>query len=59
MIDLSKLEKVRAELYRVDDAGTNAGQRLVSDSMFEIMPAKNMEQMPLIELTSLSQSGST
>ena len=32
------LEKVRAELYRVDEATTNQGQRLVSDCMFEVYP---------------------
>ena len=37
-IDLSKITKVRAELYRVNDAATNAGQRLVSDSLFKEMP---------------------
>lgn len=31
-------EKVRVELYRVNDAHTNEGQRLVSDSLFEEMP---------------------
>jgi len=31
-------EKVRAELYRVNDALTNEGQRLVSDSLFESLP---------------------
>lgn len=30
--------KVRAELYRVNDALTNEGQRLVSDSLFETLP---------------------
>ncbi|MDE6937420.1 MAG: hypothetical protein K2P28_04490, partial [Lachnospiraceae bacterium] len=38
--DLNKLEKVRAELYRVDEATTNKGQRLVSDCIFEEMPAE-------------------
>lgn len=33
-------QKVRAELYRVDNAVTNEGQRLVSDSMFYTMPEK-------------------
>ena len=32
-------EKVRVELYRVNDAETNEGQRLVSDSLFETVPA--------------------
>lgn len=31
--------KVRAELYRVDHALTNEGQRLVSDTMFEDVPS--------------------
>lgn len=31
-------KKVRAELYRVNDALTNEGQRLVSDSLFETLP---------------------
>jgi len=31
-------EKVRVELYRVNNALTNEGQRLVSDSLFEEMP---------------------
>ena len=31
--------KVRAQLYRVDDALTNAGQRLVSDTMPLTIPA--------------------
>ncbi len=30
--------QVRAELYRVDDAGTNEGQRLVSDTLFVTVP---------------------
>jgi len=39
--------KVRAELYRVNNALTNEGQRLVSDSMFYDVPAV----LPEIELT--------
>ncbi len=35
---LNGVEKVRAELYRVNNALTNEGQRLVSDSLFETMP---------------------
>ncbi len=38
-IDLSSLKQVRAELYRVDNALTNEGQRLVSDSLFKTMPS--------------------
>lgn len=45
-IDLTKLLKVRAELYRVDDALTNEGERMVSDSLFEVMP----ETLPEIQI---------
>lgn len=45
-IDLTKLLKVRAELYRVDDALTNEGERMVSDSLFESMP----ETLPEIQI---------
>ncbi|MCM1540088.1 MAG: fibronectin type III domain-containing protein, partial [Blautia sp.] len=45
--DLAGISKVRAELYRVNDALTNAGQRLVSDSLFEMMP----KELPDIELS--------
>ena len=38
--------KVRAELYRVDDALTNAGQRLVSDTVFVDVPS----ELPLITI---------
>ncbi len=44
--DLTGITKVRAELYRVNDAITNEGQRLVSDSLFEAMPAT----LPNVEL---------
>ncbi len=44
--DLAGLARVRAEMYRVNDALTNEGQRLVSDSLFENMPAT----LPEIEL---------
>ncbi len=44
--DLTGLARVRAELYRVNNAMTNEGQRLVSDSLFENMPAT----LPNIEL---------
>lgn len=44
--DLSGVSRVRAELYRVNNALTNEGQRLVSDSLFENMPAA----LPDIEL---------
>lgn len=39
-------KKVRAELYRVDNALTNEGQRLVSDTLFVEIP----ETLPEIEL---------
>jgi hypothetical protein len=45
-VDLSSVKQVRAELYRVNDATTNEGQRLVSDSLFETMP----ETLPDMEL---------
>ncbi len=36
----TNLKRVRAELYRVDNALTNEGQRIVSDSLFRDMPAE-------------------
>ena len=39
-------KQVRAELYRVNDAQTNEGQRLVSDSLYVEVP----QEMPEIEL---------
>ena len=44
---INGLKKVRAELYRVNNALTNEGQRLVSDSLFKTMP----ETLPEIHLT--------
>ena len=44
--DLSGITKVRAELYRVNNALTNEGQRLVSDSLWETMPT----QLPDVKL---------
>ncbi|MDE5754226.1 MAG: M60 family metallopeptidase, partial [Oscillospiraceae bacterium] len=41
-------EKVRVELYRVNDALTNEGQRLVSDSLFEELKAKDISKLPTI-----------
>jgi len=38
MENMKNPEKVRVELYRVNNALTNEGQRLVSDSLFEEMP---------------------
>ena len=45
---LSGVTKVRAELYRVDNALTNEGQRMVSDSFFETYPG--VENLPDITL---------
>ena len=44
-ISLESILSVRAELYRVNNALTNEGQRLVSDSLFKKMP----ETLPDIE----------
>ncbi|MDE5884548.1 MAG: M60 family metallopeptidase [Oscillospiraceae bacterium] len=41
-------KKVRAELYRVDDPITNAGQRLVSDSLFEELTTTEIDKLPKI-----------
>lgn len=38
--ELGDLKKVRAELYRVNNAQTNEGQRMVSDSVYVDMPDK-------------------
>ncbi len=43
---------VRAELYRVNNALTNEGQRIVSDTLFTSVPA----QLPEIELKSTPKS---
>ena len=48
--DLSGVKKVRAELYRVNKAETNEGQRLVSDSLFEDVP----EVLPEVSLDSVA-----
>lgn len=49
-LDLSALPKtVRAELYRVDDMETNAGQRLTSDSYSVSLPS----DLPEIDLTNI------
>lgn len=45
--DISSLNKVRAELYRVNNALTNEGQRMVSDSFFIDIPST----LPSITLT--------
>ena len=47
VVNLQAIEKVRAELYRVDNAQTNEGQRMVSDSLFEKMP----EELPEIQIS--------
>lgn len=47
-VDLSSITSVRTELYRVNNALTNEGQRLVSDSLFETMP----EELKQIEISS-------
>ena len=43
------ISKVRAELYRVNNALTNEGQRLVSDSLFEAVPA--YDELPAIRFS--------
>lgn len=42
--------KVRAELYRVDNALTNEGQRLVSDTKFVTMPSTKPAELPQISI---------
>lgn len=44
---LKQIQGVRGELYRVDDALTNAGERIVSDTLVITIP----ESLPSIELT--------
>ncbi|MDE7327339.1 MAG: M60 family metallopeptidase, partial [Lachnospiraceae bacterium] len=51
--DVKTLKKVRVELYRVNDALTNEGQRLVSDSLFEVVP----ETLPPITIDGGSTTG--
>ncbi|MCM1059808.1 MAG: fibronectin type III domain-containing protein [Eubacterium sp.] len=46
-VSLSEISKVRAELYRVNDALTNEGERLVSDSLFVDFP----EELPEISFS--------
>ncbi len=46
-IDISGITKVRAELYRVNNALTQEGQRLVSDSLWEAVPST----LPEIQLS--------
>ncbi len=45
--DGADLTQVRAELYRVNDALTNQGQRLVADTMFVTVPG----ELPYIQFT--------
>ena len=44
-MDLKVLQKVRVELYRVNNAQTNEGQRMVSDSVYEDMPEELSEMV--------------
>lgn len=46
--DISSLESVKAELYRVDDAETLEGQRLVSDTLYTEIP----KDLPPIKIES-------
>lgn len=50
---LSDVQKVRAELYRVDNAETNEGERMVSDSLFREMPA----ELPFITISGTGVTG--
>lgn len=47
-VESMNLTQVRAELYRVDNAGTQEGERLVSSTMFVDVPA--ISELPDIEL---------
>jgi hypothetical protein len=49
--DLTSLKQVRTELYRVDNALTLEGQRMVSDTVFETMPST----LPSITLSGKKQ----
>lgn len=55
--NMTWFEKVRGELYRVDDALTLSGERVVSDTLFLDMPKK--EALPEITLTGGSIPGAT
>lgn len=48
--DLLSLKKVRAELYRTDNAKNNRGERLVSDTVFLQMP----ENLPEITISGMA-----
>lgn len=50
-VALENITKVRAELYRVNNALTNEGQRLVSDTLFAYMP----ETLPDIDFNADGQ----
>lgn len=47
-------EKVMAELYRVDDATTMKGQRMVSDTLYQTVP----DSLPPLKLEGLAGEGS-
>ncbi|MDE7364785.1 MAG: fibronectin type III domain-containing protein [Ruminococcus sp.] len=49
MASIKLPETVRVELYRVNNALTNEGQRMVSDSLFEEVPVK--DKLPTITLS--------
>ena len=49
----SGVTSVRAELYRVDDAHTNEGERLVSDTLPMVVP----NPLPTIQLTDKHEEG--
>ncbi len=50
-------KKVRAELYRVDNAETNEGERLVSDTDFITIPS--ISELPSIEIESIGGSNAS
>lgn len=50
---LSGVQRVRAELYRVDNAQTNEGERIVSDSLFRDMPS----ELPAITISGTGVTG--
>lgn len=53
MSAVESMQKVRAELYRVDDAFTSEGERLVSDCGYAHMPA----QLPMLNLADHGVNG--
>ena len=50
-------KKVRAELYRVDNAETNEGERLVSDTDSITIPS--ISELPSIEIESIGGSNAS